>query len=139
MSALRIIAFIDGASLGNPGPAGVGILLLDSADGAEILRISIPIGNCTNNIAEYTALLEALKKAKELNAEQIEIRSDSQLLVRQMNGEYKIKNSAIAKLAVKAYQLLASFKSYRFVHIGREHNGVADHLAFLAASASTTE
>jgi len=136
---LKIIAFIDGASRGNPGPAGAGIHLIDAADGRELLRLAIPLGHTTNNIAEYRALINALKKAVELKAAQIEVRSDSQLLIRQMRGEYRVKNHAIAKLVIEAMNLLTKFESYEFVHIPREHNKVADHLASLAAVAAKGE
>ena len=132
---LHIRAYIDGAAKGNPGFAGAGILLIDEKDNAELMRLSVPLGKQTNNIAEYSALIIALEKSLELGAERIDIFSDSQLLVRQMTGEYKIKNQAIAKIAMKAYNLLARFEKYGFKYIPREQNKIADHLASLAAAA----
>ena len=132
----KIIAFIDGASRGNPGPAGAGILLLDE-NGEEIIRMSIPIEHATNNVAEYRALIAALEKAKALKANQIEIFSDSELLVKQMRGEYKIKNPALISIAAKAHTLLRHFSSYRFSHILREKNRIADGLAGNAAAISS--
>lgn len=134
---LHIKAFIDGAAKGNPGPAGAGILLIDMKDDMELLRLSVPLGERTNNFAEYSALIAALEKALELGGTKIKIYSDSQLLVKQMRGEYKVKNPTIAKFVVKAYELLAKFDSYNFIHIPREHNKIADHLASLAAVAAS--
>ncbi len=134
---LHIKAFIDGAAKGNPGPAGAGVLLLDANDDQEILRLSVPLGERTNNFAEYSALIVALEKAVELGTNKIDIYSDSQLLVKQMRGEYKVKNHAIAKFVVRAYELLAKFDTYNFIHIPREHNKIADHLASLAAVANS--
>ena len=128
----KIIAYIDGASIGNPGPAGAGVFL-QAVDGHYSEQISVPLGKRTNNYAEYSALLIALEKAINMGAKEIEIRSDSMLVVQQMNGNYKIKSKNIVGLAMKACNLLAKFKSYSLIYIPRESNWMADRLASSAA------
>jgi len=130
---MHLICYIDGASLGNPGPAGAGVYIVDES-GREILRCSRRLGVGTNNVAEYSALIEALKQAHRLGAKSLEIRSDSQLLVRQMTGEYRVKNPGLARLFLEAQRLLEKFDEVRFVHIPRNLNKVADRLAKTAAA-----
>jgi ribonuclease HI len=124
----KVIAYTDGASRGNPGDAGIGILLVDEKDNV-IKEISDYIGQTTNNIAEYTALVTALKEALEMNFEEIESISDSELMVKQINGEYQVKNEGLKPLYKEACELLKKFKSFTVRHVRREYNKKADELA----------
>jgi ribonuclease HI len=119
--------YIDGASKGNPGPSGVGAII--SRSGVVIKNISSFIGDATNNIAEYTALIYALREAVLLKAESLEIKTDSQLLARQLNKIYKVKNANISGLYDQVVNLLASFKEVTILNIPREENKGADRLA----------
>ncbi|MCD6246555.1 ribonuclease HI family protein [candidate division WOR-3 bacterium] len=123
--------YTDGASRGNPGPSGIGVLAKDET-GELIFQHYKYIGTGTNNQAEYIALIEGLKKLMEFyTPEEIDltVNADSQLMVRQLNGEYKIKNKKLAELKSKIDRLISSFKNVKFVHIPRELNKEADKLA----------
>ncbi len=117
----------DGASRGNPGEAGIGCFI-QLSDGRTI-KISEHIGITTNNVAEYKALIKGLEAAKEAGAEEIEIFSDSELLVRQICGIYKVKNKNLRELYERVRKLLSKFKLYTITHIKREDNAIADILA----------
>lgn len=119
--------FIDGASKGNPGPSGIGAVICQS--GIVVKNISSFIGNATNNIAEYTALIYALQEALVLKAESLKIKTDSQLLARQLNKVYKVKNANISGLYDQAVILLSAFKEVSIQSIPREENQGADRLA----------
>lgn len=119
--------YIDGASKGNPGPSGVGVVICSG--GETIKNISSYIGNATNNIAEYTALIYALQEALILKAGAIKIKTDSQLLHRQLKKEYKVKSPNILGLYNQALHLLSAFKQVSIVNIPREENRGADKLA----------
>lgn len=119
--------FIDGASKGNPGPSGIGVIICHN--GEVIRNISNFIGNATNNIAEYTALIYALEEALLLKAENIKINTDSQLLARQLNKIYKIKNPHIFTLYQQVLRMLDSFKKVDICEIPRQQNKGADKLA----------
>lgn len=121
---------IDGASLGNPGPAGIGVVIWQN--GALLAEISESIGRATNNQAEYHALLRALEEARKLAPERVEIRSDSQLLVRQMLGQYQVRDPRLRSLYEGALQACRGLR-VRFVHVPREENRQADALASRAA------
>jgi len=123
----EIIAYIDGASRGNPGPAAAGFTLADSA-GTQLQAKAFFLGRATNNIAEYTSLVKALEAAKKIGTEQLVIFSDSELLVRQINGQYKVKSEQIRPLFRQAVNLLGEFKNWRVRHITREKNEQADEL-----------
>lgn len=123
--------YVDGSSLGNPGEAGVGIVFV--AAGETVKNISKPIGKQTNNFAEYTALILALREAQTMKAKTINIYSDSELLCRQLKGEYKVKNKTIKDLFAEASILLKGFENYAVLQIPREKNKGADKLARLAA------
>lgn len=125
MSELNI--YIDGASKGNPGPGGIGIVIC--RNGTTIKNISSFIGNTTNNVAEYTALIYALEEAFILKAESIKINTDSQLLYRQLKKLYKVKSPNILGLYNRALRLLSAFKEVTFKNIPREENKGADRLA----------
>ncbi|MBZ9572894.1 ribonuclease HI family protein [Patescibacteria group bacterium] len=128
----KVIIFIDGGSRGNPGPAAFGVVV---AKGGKVLKkYSQYIGGATNNEAEYQGLIFALKKAKALFGKEkikkisIEIKSDSELLIKQMKGEYKIKNPKIQPLFLKAWNLKIDFKNLKFSLISRQKNREADRL-----------
>jgi len=119
--------YIDGASKGNPGPSGIGVVICQ--DGRTIKNIASYIGNTTNNIAEYTALIYALQEGLILKTESIKINTDSQLLCRQINKVYKIKSPNILGLYNQALHLMAAFKQVSINHISRNENRGADKLA----------
>lgn len=123
----QIIIYCDGAASGNPGPAGVGGVLLK--DGVEVDFFSESIGEATNNVAEYRALITALSKAYALGADSVLVHSDSELMVKQIKGEYTVKNEGLAPLYREATELLGRFGSYEISHVRREENSRADDLA----------
>jgi ribonuclease HI len=122
--------YIDGASKGNPGPSGVGVVVC--RNGETIKNISTFIGRATNNVAEYSALIYALEEARKLRAEILTIKTDSQLLHRQMRRLYKVKHPSIIALFSQAQQLVSVFRHVSIEHIPREENRGADKLATLA-------
>lgn len=119
--------YIDGASKGNPGPSGIGVVICK--DGSTIKNVASFIGNTTNNVAEYTALIYALEEGLLLKAEDIEINTDSQLLYRQIKKVYKIKSPNIIGLYNQAVRLMSAFKEVSIKNIPREENRGADKLA----------
>jgi ribonuclease HI len=121
----------DGGSRGNPGPAGIGVVLR-AKDGTELLTLGRFIGRATNNVAEYQALITALQKAKELGARRVTIRGDSELVVKQMKGEYRVKNEGLRGLYDEAQALLRQFAHATIDHNYRNKNALADKLANLA-------
>ena len=123
----KIIIFTDGGARGNPGPAGIGAVLYDS-DKKVIAEISKYIGETTNNQAEYQALISALKKAKDLGGQELDIFLDSELVVKQLNREYKVKNKELAPLFLEVYNLSLNFSKITFTHVYREKNKEADRL-----------
>jgi len=128
---MRVKVFTDGASRGNPGIAAVGIVINDEKD-KEIRTLGKYIGECTNNVAEYTALIESVKLLKELNEpfEEINFFCDSELLVKQIRGEYKIKNKDLINLSLEFWKEIKSLnKKFSIRHIPREENKTADLLA----------
>jgi len=127
--------FIDGASSGNPGPSGIGVVIL--RDGRTAKEMSRFIGPATNNIAEYTALIAALTECLKMRADHVLVNTDSQLLHRQLNGEYKVRQPHIAALYRQAVKLIACFKQVRIQHIRREFNKEADRLAVKAIRQAT--
>ncbi|MBN1663755.1 MAG: ribonuclease HI family protein [Deltaproteobacteria bacterium] len=120
--------YTDGACRGNPGHGGVGAVLIDET-GCEVFAVHKYLGMCTNNIAEYMALICGLEKAVETGCRRLEIFMDSELLVKQINNEYRVKNANLIDLMKKVRKLLAAFEAYRVCHIRREHNKTADLLA----------
>jgi len=121
------VAAVDGGSRGNPGEAGCGIVL--ELDGADAEEHSLYLGRTTNNVAEYAALLAALERAAALGAEAVEVRSDSQLVVEQMHGGYRVKAPHLLPLWQRARMLAAGFRRCRLVHVPRAANRRADALA----------
>lgn len=123
-------AHIDGASRGNPGPAGIGVLFL-GPDGSAFERLHRGIGEATNNVAEYSALLLALERAAALGVTDLEVYSDSELLVRQLQGRYQVKHPALRSLYAAARKRIADFGHFAIHHVPRELNAEADALANL--------
>ncbi len=127
----KITLYADGGARGNPGPAGAGAYLEDG-EGKPVARIYKYLGETTNNVAEYTALIFGLKEALRHKPKKIEIRMDSQLVVRQISGEYRVKEPTLIKLFEQAQSLLSQFSAFEIEHIPREKNKEADKLANLA-------
>lgn len=115
----------DGAARGNPGPAAAGYVL-DDPEGTECFAEGRTLGVATNNVAEYKALVLGLAKALELGAAEIEVRMDSELVVRQMNGEYRVRNEGLKPLHAEAQALASRFGRFRIQHVRREANARAD-------------
>ena len=120
--------YCDGASRGNPGPSGAGVVLLDEK-GEQILELSRYLDDGTNNEAEYRALVRGLEAAAEIGAKRIEIFLDSELVVRQLSGKYKVRNARLRSLFDQAVSILQQFEDYAIFHVGRELNQQADRLA----------
>jgi len=126
---MTLYAYTDGASRGNPGESGIGLIVKDET-GKEILTLHGYIGQATNNIAEYTALLELLKKVKKMECSHLIVHSDSELMVRQINGLYKVKDHGLKKYFERVGRLLKNAPfTVELVHIPRERNLDADRLA----------
>jgi ribonuclease HI len=122
------LVMVDGAARGNPGPAGCGAVIIDHG-GTTVRELSRYLGHTTNNVAEYEALLMGLEGLLELGQKRVRVHSDSQLLVRQINGTYRVKNAKLKALFQKALTLLRQFESYRILYVPRELNRLADRLA----------
>ena len=126
---MTVLAHIDGASRGNPGDSGIGIVLRD-AHRRVLTSAAGYIGKATNNIAEYTALIECLKKTKKLGCTRLVVHSDSELMVRQMTGVYRVKDEGLKKFFRQVHRLLdASPIAFEIHHVPREANREADLLA----------
>jgi ribonuclease HI len=131
----RLDLFIDGASKGNPGPSGIGVVLYRA--GKPVKEIAKYIGIATNNVAEYSALLAGLEAARRMKADALTIKSDSQLLCRQLDRQYKVRSESIGSLFIKALNLIAGFKKVEIIHVPREQNKEADSLANKAVKGHT--
>jgi ribonuclease HI len=127
----QITLEFDGGSRGNPGPAGIGVVLR-AADGTALVTLGRFIGRATNNSAEYRALILGLDKARELGATRLEVRGDSELIIKQMRGEYRVKHPELRELYEEAQLRLHDFAQVKFEHRLRHHNSLADRLANLA-------
>ena len=123
----NLTIFTDGGARGNPGPAGIGVVILDEQKNI-VKGLKKYIGEATNNVAEYQALILALKTAVEIGAENLKINMDSELVVRQMQGRYKIKDPGLKILAAEVLKLCNRFASVNFQHVPREQNQAADKL-----------
>jgi ribonuclease HI len=123
-----VIVACDGASRGNPGPAGAGAQITDP-DGVVLAEVAEGLGTATNNVAEYTAVIRGLERALELGAASVLLRSDSQLLINQLTGRYRVKSPHLQPLHRRVRQLAAGFDSIEFEHVRRERNTEADRLA----------
>ena len=129
----KYIIYTDGGSRGNPGPAGIGVVICNEK-GEAVKKYGEAIGEATNNEAEYQALVSGLKKFKALlgkekmKTAQVEIRMDSELIVNQLNHKYKVEDTKLQPLFLQVWNLLIDFGSYKFVAIGREQNSEADRM-----------
>ena len=121
------LLYADGGSRGNPGPAAWGFVIL-GADGGELARNAGKLGRATNNVAEYSAVIAGLERAVALGLEQLQLRLDSQLVVRQLTGQYKAKHPKMAELRDRALRLARRIYKVRYTHIPREQNKLADGL-----------
>jgi ribonuclease HI len=124
---VNVRLFTDGGARGNPGPAAAAYVL-EAEDGTVLAAEGESIGTATNNVAEYRALLAGLEKAAELGLEQVEVVSDSELLVKQMRGEYKVKNAALRELWEEGQRLARRLGRVEYTAVRREHNEFADRL-----------
>lgn len=124
----RLTIHVDGASRGNPGPAAIGVVIKDDRGTTE-LKISCYIGEATNNQAEYKALIMGLQEASKLKADHIDIKTDSNLMVEQIRGRYKVLNAGLRPLFEEVNRLLAIYKTHSITHIPRHQNKAADALA----------
>ncbi len=133
----RVVLYTDGASRGNPGPAAIGAVLYEDDGGAlrPVETVSEAIGSATNNVAEYRAVVAGLEAARRHGATEIELRSDSLLLVRQLTGEYKVKAPGLKPLFAEVRRLLQGFDRVEIRHVPREENEEADALANAALDA----
>jgi len=122
---MKLIINTDGGSRGNPGPAAIGVVIKDGA-GKVLFKIGKCIGNTTNNQAEYQAVVLAIEKAKEIGGTELEFKLDSELVVKQLNGEYKVKDAGLAQQFLKIFNARSKFKSVSFKHVRRELNAEAD-------------
>jgi ribonuclease HI len=127
-SGRTVRVYSDGAARGNPGPAGAGAVLTDAA-GNVIARLGRYLGKQTNNVAEYEGLLLGLKHARELGYREVEVRADSQLLIRQLKGEYAVRHAGLKPLHAEALRLLHGFDRYDLQHVPREENALADEMS----------
>jgi len=135
-SADSIVAYIDGGSRGNPGPAGYGVAINDAA-GRRIAELSDYLGVQTNNFAEYSGLLAALEYAVKHGHKALKVVSDSELLVKQMRGEYKVRNETLQQMAHEARELIRRLESFQIRHVLRAQNREADGLANQAMDSGT--
>jgi ribonuclease HI len=131
MKVKRVVIFTDGAAKPNPGPAAIGATI-KSEQGRLMASISQAIGRATNNQAEYRAIIAALEEAVKLGVEQVDMRSDSELVVKQISGEYRVKNVALKSLYQKVRQLRSQFEDFTITYIPRQQNKEADNLASMA-------
>ena len=131
---MHVRIHIDGGARGNPGPAGAGVVI-QADDGTSLFEGGYFLGRATNNVAEYTALLRALERAEALAAGEAEVFSDSELLVRQMTGQYRVRNAGLRPLYEEACRRAGRFKRVSFQHVRRERNTDADRLVNLAVEA----
>ena len=131
MKIKRVVIHADGASRGNPGPSAIGATIKDE-QGRLIASISQGIGRTTNNQAEYKAVIASLEKAIRLGAKQVDISLDSQLVARQISGEYRVKNAALKPLYQQVKHLLSLLEGFTITHIPRQQNTEADNLANIA-------
>jgi len=122
------LLMVDGAARGNPGEAGCGAAICDET-GTVVKELSRYLGHATNNVAEYEGLLMGLEALVQMGRKKVRVQSDSQLLVRQLNGQYRVKDEKLKVLFQRAVSLLRRFDAYRILHVPRELNTLADRLA----------
>ena len=129
-SGSRVTINCDGAARGNPGPAGAGAVVV-AEDGTVLAEVAEGLGETTNNVAEYTAVIRGLEEAQRLGASEVLLRSDSQLLINQLTGRYRVKAPHLQPLYRQVRDLLRSFDRVDLEHVPRERNVAADALANL--------
>jgi ribonuclease HI len=132
---LKARLFTDGGARGNPGPAAYGYVL-EAEDGTVLAAHGEHIGSATNNVAEYSGLVAGLRKALELQLTEVEVVSDSELMVKQMRGEYRVKNEALRALFTEADRLARAVGKVEYRHVKRAHNEEADRLVNAALDAA---
>jgi len=126
---VKVELYSDGASRGNPGPAAAGAWLLEAGTGKELARLKQALGIATNNEAEYAALILGLTEARRLGATSVTVFADSELVIKQLTGAYKVKHPVMKERHAQAMRLLAGFSNWRAAHVPRERNKEADGLA----------
>jgi len=132
---VKAVLYTDGGARGNPGPAAYGFVL-EAEDGTVLAAEGRPIGSATNNVAEYSGLIAGLRKAIELQIPSVEVVSDSELMVKQMRGEYRVKNEALRALSLEAARLAKEIGDVEYRHVKRAHNELADRLVNEALDAA---
>jgi ribonuclease HI len=132
---LKLVVHVDGGARGNPGPAAIGVVVT-TPEGEVVRAMGTTIGEATNNVAEYRALLHGIEVARELGASELEIYGDSELVVKQVRGEYKVKDAGLKPLHAEARSALAEVGSWSFDHVRRENNADADLLVNQALDAA---
>jgi ribonuclease HI len=132
---VRAKLYTDGGARGNPGPAAYGYVL-ETEDGTVLASHGEAIGVATNNVAEYSGLIGGLRKAVELQVGELEVVSDSELMVKQMRGEYKVKNEALRELSLEAARIARQLQRVEYRHVKRAHNELADRLVNEALDAA---
>ncbi|HHL39609.1 MAG TPA: ribonuclease HI family protein [Deltaproteobacteria bacterium] len=134
-TAVEATINVDGASRGNPGKAGLGVIIREEPGGRVVRKISRYLGETTNNVAEYSALIAALEAARELGLRRIRVLADSELMVRQIKGLYKVRNEGLRPLHARAAALIKSFDRFEIRHVPRGRNSEADAMANAAIDA----
>lgn len=129
-----LVLHTDGASRGNPGPAGAGVVITTER-GEVLVERAVYLGRVTNNVAEYRALLVGLEEAEALSPQRLTVKMDSELIVRQLNGRYRVKSPDLWPLHRRAREILGRLGPVEVVHVRREHNRAADQLANQAIDA----
>ena len=132
---MKLVVHVDGGARGNPGPAAIGVVVSD-ADGAVVEELGEPIGETTNNVAEYRALLRGLERARALGADDVEVVGDSELVAKQINGQYKVKHAGLRPLHAQALSALGDFARWRVRTVPRAQNAGADALVNAALDAA---
>ena len=125
---MHLIIHTDGGARGNPGPAAAGVVVRDAKDGQVVHQRGVFLGEVTNNVAEYRGLLVGLEFAASMKADEVTVKSDSELLVKQMTGEYRVKSEALKVLFEQANELVQAFDRCTFQHVPRQQNKDADCL-----------
>lgn len=131
---MRLVLNVDGGARGNPGPAAIGVVIA-TPEGETVERIAEPIGVATNNVAEYRALLRGLERARELGADAVEVRGDSELVVKQVAGDYRVRSAELKPLHAAALEALGGFERWSLRHVPRAENASADALVNAALDA----
>ena len=133
---MKMIVNVDGGARGNPGPAAIGVVVRDG-EGNVLQDLGETIGEATNNVAEYKALIRGIELARELGADELQIHGDSELVVKQMLGQYKVKHPDMKPLHAEAKEALAGLSDWSISHVRREQNAEADALVNQALDAAT--